>query len=206
MTMSRFRIPVQLLAAAKRTASTVLRCVLVAGLVAVLLSCTFAEAKASDYDVEAAYLFNFGKFIHLSTGSKALRRPTFDICILGNDPIRQTISGFASKEKIDGRPVRIVRVRDASQAGTCDIVFIGAKDSDTIREDLAILSGSDVLTVGDSPEFLKDGGMIQFVERAQRVRFAVNLNAVRKTHLVLSSQLLRVAVYVKGGPQPEGAP
>ena len=204
--MSRFRNPLYLLPAVFGAAGAMLRCVLAAVLLAVLMSCAVAQAHPTEYDVEAAYLFNFGKFMHLSTGSQALRRPTFDICILGNDPIGPTIDDLASHERIDGRAVRVLRVPDVTQAGTCDIVFISDQDDNSIREDLAILAGTDVLTVGNSPEFLKDGGMIQFVEQARHMRFAVNLDAVRKTHLVLSSQLLRVATFVMGGPQPEGTP
>ena len=204
--MAGFPIRARLFAAALRKVGAIFCCVPALGLLAVFTSCTFAQASRPEADVKAAYLFDFGKFMHLSRGQRALRRRTFDICILGNDPIGRNIGGFASKQKIDGRPVHVVSVPDVTQAGRCDIVFIGAQNNDAIREDLAILSGADVLTVGDSPEFLKDGGMIQFVEQAQHVRFAVNLNAVRKTHLVLSSQLLRVAAYVLGGPQPEGAP
>jgi hypothetical protein len=61
-----------------------------------------------------------------------------------------------------------------------------------------------VLTVSDAADFLKYGGMIQFVEEDNRVRFAVNLNAVNRTHIVLSSELLRVASSVTGKlPQEE---
>jgi len=63
-----------------------------------------------------------------------------------------------------------------------------------------------VLTVSDAPDFLKYGGMIQFVSEDNRVRFAVNLDAVNRTHIVLSSELLRVASSVTGGPQQEARP
>jgi len=69
-----------------------------------------------------------------------------------------------------------------------------------MREDLAILGNADVLTVSDAPDFLQHGGMIQFVLVSNHVRFAVNLEAVNHTHLVLSSELLRVASSVAGKP------
>lgn len=144
--------------------------------------------------------------MHLSAGSQALRRATFDICIVGRDPIGRAIDDLSAHETIDHRAVRIVRTTDVSQARTCDVVFIGTRERDAIREDLAILASSDALTVGNSQDFLDEGGMIQFLVEGDHVRFAVNLNAVRKTHLVLSSQLLRVAAYLMGKPQGEGTP
>lgn len=163
------------------------------------LTGTGAQAQSSEYDVKAAYLFNFGKFIRVN-GSRP-QRSTFDICILGHDPIGHTMDDIVAHEAIDGRPVRVLRLADASQGRSCDIVFMSAYESDNIREDLALLDDSSVLTVSDAPDFMALGGMIQFVLEADRVRFEVNLDAVDRAHLVLSSELLRVAAAVEGTPQ-----
>lgn len=189
----------------ERPALSWLRVVLAVLVLCALAPRLTAQTRPSQYDVEGAYLLNFGKFTQLTAASQALRRATFDICILGRDPIGKTIDKLAGDETIDRRKVRIVRETNASQARTCAIAFISARDDDRIREDLNALADSDVLTVSESPDFLNDGGMIQFVIQDDHVRFSVNLDAVRKTHLILSSQLLRVALYVKGQAQPEVA-
>lgn len=147
----------------------------------------------------AAYLFNFGKFIRVA-GTSEPQHPTFDICILGRDPIGRAMDDIAANESIGDRPVRVFRLSDASQGRKCDIVFISAYEGDAIREDLAVLDFADALTVSDAPDFLEHGGMIQFVPEDNHVRFEVNLDAVDRTHLVLSSELLRVAAAVKGKP------
>ena len=162
-----------------------------------------AQAGPSQYKLEAAYLLDFGRFTRLPANSQALRRRTFDVCIVGRGPIGKSIDKLAVNDAVDHRAVRVLHNISPSQARTCAMAFISAPDDDAIRDDLTFLSGADVLTVGDSPKFLEDGGMIQFVIDKNQVRFAVNLDAVRKTHLVLSSQLLRVALYVKDEPQPE---
>lgn len=179
-----------------------------AGVLTLALFCApvSPQTRPSQYDVEAAYLLDFGKFTRLSTDSQALRRATFDICIVGQDLIGPTIDKLAANDTIDGRVVRVLHGIDASQARTCAIVLISTHVGNEIREDLDILSSADVLTVGDSPDFLNDGGMIQFVIEDNHVRFAVNLNSVRKAHLALSSQLLRVALYVRGQPRPGVGP
>jgi YfiR/HmsC-like len=164
-----------------------------------------AQPKPSEYDVKAAYLFNFGKFMRLSGEGAGAHRSTFDICILGRDPIGHVLDDITAKEAIDNRPVRVERIADAYAARECDVVFISPDEGDGMRADLAALGKADVLTVSDAPEFLKSGGMIQFVTQQDHVRFAVNLDAVDRTHLVLSSELLRVAMSVTGGP-PEDQP
>jgi hypothetical protein len=50
-----------------------------------------------------------------------------------------------------------------------------------------------VLSVGESPNFLKAGGMINLFVEGGRVRFDVNLSAASARGLVPSSKLLRVA-------------
>jgi hypothetical protein len=164
-----------------------------------------AQSKLSEYDVKAAYLFNFGKFLRLSGTPAAAHRGNFDICILGRDPIGHVLDKITANESIDNRAVRVDRIADAFAARQCDVVFISSDEGDGMRADLAALGKADVLTVSDAPEFLKSGGMIQFMTQQDHVRFAVNLDAVDRTHLVLSSELLRVALSVTGRP-PEDQP
>ncbi len=166
----------------------------------------YAEAKPSEYEVKAAYLFNFGKFIRLSLPQPAAPRETFDICVFGRDPIGEILDGITANEQIDSRTVRVIRVKEATEARTCDIAYVGESETERIESDLSVLAGADVLTVSDSPAFLARGGMIQFVLVANHVRFAVNLDAVKRTHLVLSSELLRVAYSVSGKPSMEALP
>jgi hypothetical protein len=152
--------------------------------------------KPSEYDVKAAYLLNFGKFIR----SGSAPRSSFDICILGSDPIGSSLDALAANSAVRNSPVHVNHPPDVTSAKSCAIVFISSSEGDRLREDLAILGSADILTVSDAPEFLQHGGMIQFVVVSNHVRFAVNLDAVNRAHLVLSSELLRVASSVSGKP------
>lgn len=163
----------------------------------------WTQPAPSEQDAKAAYLFNFGKFLRLADNAPPQHDSTFDICILGRDSFGPALDHLAAHASIDGRPVRVLRVPDVTDAKLCQILFISASEADNIREDLAILSGADALTVSDAPDFLDRGGMIQFLLEDNHVRFAVNLDAVNRAHLVLSSELLRVAASIKGKPEPE---
>lgn len=185
----------------KRSKSSRYRRVGFASLLVLCFAALGQPPKLSEYDVKAAYLLNFGKFIRHPNPEPS--RSSFDICLLGRDPMGRTIDDLAANERIDRLPVHIRRLPDASEAKTCDIVFLSSAEGDRIREDLAILAGSDALTVSDTPEFLERGGMVQFVLVANHVRFAINLNAVDHAHLELSSELLRVASSVTGKPTGE---
>jgi hypothetical protein len=159
------------------------------------------QARPSEYAVKAAYLVNFAKFIRMSPDAPF--RDHYDICVIGADPMGHVLDTLAAGEQVDGRPVRIRRVSDAADASSCDVAYLSTKDAAHIDSELAALRNSDALTVSDTPNFLEHGGMIQFVLVAEHVRFSVNLNAVRRTHLVLSSELLRVALSITGNAAGE---
>lgn len=171
-------------------------------IVAICLIGSFASAqnRVSESDVQAAYLFNFGKFVRFAPSDVVNKRQSFDVCIVGADPLGHTLDDLTGNEQLDGKPVRVVRVKAAAEARGCAIAYISASEGSRLESDLDTLRGQPVLTVSDNADFLKRGGMIQFVLVANHVRFAVNLDAVRSAQLGLSSELLKVAISVNGEP------
>jgi len=168
--------------------------------VMIVASIASAQNRVSEYDVKAAYLFNFGKFVRLTPSDTALKRQSFDFCIVGEDPLGTTLNELTANEQLGGEPVRVIRLKAAAEARGCAIAYISASEGKLIKADVDALRGEPVLTVSDAANFLQHGGMIQFVVVANHIRFAVNLDAVRSGQLSLSSELLRVAISVNGEP------
>lgn len=162
-----------------------------------------AQPPVSEYSVKAAYLFNFGKFVRFTPAQGPDTRQTFDICILGEDPIGHALDDLTANETLNGKPVRVAMSKSAAEARGCGIAYISAAEGNRTESDLQALSGHEVLTVSDSTDFLRQGGIIQFVNIANHVRFAVNLDAARKAHISLSSDLLKVAISVSGNASSE---
>lgn len=161
-----------------------------------------AQKPLPDYAVKAAYLFNFGKFVRFAPSGSSIPAESFQICIVGQDSFGSTLDDLTANEKLDGKPVRVVHLKSAGQAHGCAVVYISAAEGNRVVSDVETLLGQQVLTVSDAPEFLRRGGMIQFVTVANHVRFAVNLEAVRKAQISLSSELLRVALSTDGDIPP----
>ncbi len=165
-----------------------------------LASAAFGQAPVSAYDVESAYLLNFGKFVRFAPSQPETQRESFAICVVGEDRLGATLNDLTANEKLDGKPVRVVRLKAAAEARDCAIAYISASEGSRMEADLEALRGRPVLTVSDAGDFLKRGGMIQLIVAGNHVRFAVNLSAVEGARLSLSSELLRVAVSVNGEP------
>ena len=169
-------------------------------LVCLLALCGFVHAdRPSEYQVKAAYLYNFGKFVNWP--ADAVAASEFDVCVLGTDPFGPLLDATVSDSTINGKRVIARRIVRAQDAAGCRVVFIAASESQRLGSALAVLSRLHVLTVSDNPHFLERGGIIQFIVEGDRVRFAVNLSAAQEAGLTLSSELLKVATKVVGNTQ-----
>ena len=168
----------------------------------VLLGTCFAQDTASnEYQVKAAYLFNFAKFVEWPTG--AFRSPTSPlvICVLGLNPFGSDLEGSIAGKTVGGHRLKISNLPHGLDASSCQIVFIASSEKGQMREILQSLTGASVLTVGDTSGFTDDGGMINFVLEGDRVRFEANVDAADHAHLRLSARLLTVAKLVVGKSQ-----
>ncbi len=149
-----------------------------------------ADAPTLEYQVKAAFLLNFTKFIewpaHESGGADA----PFTVCLLGDDTFAPILSQMMEGETVSGRKIVVQRDRREVPKG-CQMLYVGRSEKDLAE----ILGGGErgVLTVGESESFLHAGGIIAFVMENRRVRFMVNLTAARNASLNISSRLLTVA-------------
>ena len=153
------------------------------------------SATASEYQLKAAFVYNFAKFVEWPEGAGAV--DTVNLCVSGPEVAYATEVRVVSGKKLKGHPVTVRWLHSpADVAQQCQILFVASPGGELVRQTLAAVRDGPVLTVGECPGFLKAGGMINFLLRDSRVRFEINLAAARKAHLTISSELLRLATYV----------
>ncbi len=145
-----------------------------------------AQETSLEYQVKAAYLYNFVKFIEWPA---AARRGTLTICIAGGNPFGGALDDIVRGESINGRAIA-ARAIGGPQPG-CDVVFVprGVTAADYLRA----ARTAPVLTVGESPDFVTQGGIINFVRDAGMIRFEIDRDAAARAGLQISSRLLRLA-------------
>ncbi len=171
----------------------------------VLVAVPFLRAqslKPTDYDVKAAYLYNFGHFVEWPANIASAQNDSFTVCVLGQDPFGPVLDTTLAGETIAGKKVTAKRIATLQESGTCQILFLSSAEEAQLKTILKALNKQAVLTVSDMPEFSQHGGMIQFVPEGNRVRFEVNLAAVQHAGLTLSSELLKVATTVRRNSSP----
>jgi len=163
------------------------------------ISCTLwaQRSKPSEYQVKAAYLSNFGRFVEWPSEMTAGDAP-FYVCVLGQDSFGPALDAALSGEKIGHAPLVPKRISRVEEAVDCRLLFISASEDSRLTTILPGV-GKSILTVGDMPGFTQRGGMIQFVVEGNRVRFEINLAAAQHAGLNLGSDLLKVATTVRRG-------
>lgn len=182
------------------------RSAVIVALTAVLFG---AQASAqqngpTEYQLKAAFLFNFAKFVEWPPSSFAYPKAPFVICILGTDPFGQSIDDTLRGQSIGTHGVAVLRVHDASQLRHCQMAFISPSEKTPVQAVLQMLRGANVLLVGETPGFASAGGAIQFEMRNNRIRFSINPGAAQRAGLQVSSKLLSLATIVHDGESAGG--
>jgi hypothetical protein len=155
------------------------------------------QSKLPEYEVKAAYLYNFGKFVEWPAMANTGKDNSFAICVLGQDPFGPALDAALAGQNIDGKNVVARRLSKAQEAVNCRIVFISSSEESRLKDVLEALDKAAVLTVSDIPQFSTRGGAIQFVLDGKKIRFEVNLSNATDAGLTLSSELLKVATTVR---------
>lgn len=144
--------------------------------------------RYSEYDVKAAMLYNFAKFVQFPQ-ERAGESDELQLCILGVDPFGVSMNSVEGKIA-QGRRVTVRRLESSEELGRCHIVFVSSSERENLGGILALASG---LTVSEIERFAKRGGMVGLVNQRNRVRIQVNLEAAESAGLRISSKLLQVA-------------
>ena len=163
------------------------------------LSAQVQDPAPSEYQVKAAFLYNFGRFVEWPPQP---RPPSaFTICVLGQDPFGPVLDELIKGKSIQDLKVVVRRPERVEDAGDCRILFISSSEDARLAHILAALRGHSVLTVGEAERFAHRGGMINFRLEGSKVRFEINPHAAEYAGLTISSQLLKLARIIHESPQ-----
>ena len=140
--------------------------------------------------MKAAFIYNFSKFVHWPA---ATADKTLAICVLGKDPFGPALEEALLGKRVDGRELVARRLASAENAAGCNVLFVSSSEEAGVERILNALHGAPVLTIGDMDQFAERGGMINLTTQGGRIRFEINLAAIERTGLRVSSQLLKLA-------------
>lgn len=165
-----------------------------------------AQKAPSEYEIKAAFLYNFIKFVEWPPTAFAAKDSPIIIGVLGNDPFFDAGSSANYLElaiagkSIEERKVIVRRLARTESLKECQLLFVSASEKSRLKEILDGLRGSNVLTVSETENFCELGGIINFIKQAGKVRFEINPGVAEQGQLKISSRLLNVAKIVSAQP------
>lgn len=189
--------------------------------VSILYAAEPESAPTKEYQVKAAFIYNFIKFVDWpkEAGQESKEKAGNDdtakpitIGIIGTNPFGEALEAI-TKKRIRNRKVVLkhfpgfaknsVRYRkgnetkyeykDEDALKACHVLFVGSSESKYCKEIIDIVKDNCVLTIGETKDFLEDGGIVGFVTEEKKVRFGINLIAAERANLKIRSKLLRLA-------------
>jgi hypothetical protein len=163
-------------------------------LLLLLAGCAWAQPRsAGEYQVKAAFLYNFAKFVDWPPDAFPQPSAPLHLCVFGEDPFGGELERIVHEKIVAGHPLRVLQPKRIAQARGCHILFVSSWDPKEVHSLLEALKGSSTLTVGETREFTRLGGMITFLLASGRVRFEINPDAAHEARLKISAKLLSLA-------------
>jgi hypothetical protein len=151
----------------------------------------------SEYDIKAAFLYNFAKFVDWPDKAFANSGSPVVIGVLGDDPFGDALDQITRGKTANGRRVEIKHFDKARDCVNCHILFVSSSEKRRLAKIFDAIGDASVLTVGDVPRFAEDGGVVNLTMDKNRVNIEVNVQAARRAHLKISSKLLNLAKIIK---------
>ena len=153
---------------------------------------------AEESHLKAAFLFHFVQLVDWPAGALGADTSPLTLCTLGLDTF-DDLEAVVSEKLIGTRPLRVVHLKQGQDTQACHLLFVASGERTRVPLLLARLKGAPILTVGDTEDFVKQGGIIGFFLEGKKVRFEINLDASQRAGLKISSRLLLLAKSVIGG-------
>jgi hypothetical protein len=165
---------------------------------------------SQEYQLKAAFLYNFLQFVDWPEEKLADSNKPITIGIIGNDPFGNAFEPIESK-KVKGRAVVIKRFKsfedlkksteknkpeseqETKSLTKCYLLFICSSEQKNLKEIIDTVKDHSVLTVGEMEGFLESGGIINWFVEEKKIRFEINTAAAERAKLEIRSNLLRLA-------------
>ncbi|MFV8368758.1 YfiR family protein [Flavobacterium sp. LB2R40] len=147
------------------------------------------NTEGKEYALKADFLYRFIDYVYWKNYSK---KQTFKIAILEESPITSSLRILSKNKKIE-----VKEYKELKELGFCNILFVPYNCTIPVETILSKLSGKPVLIVTEQNGYGKKGAHMNFIMVENKLKFEVNLKAINKAGIGISSFLLQHAIIVQ---------
>lgn len=157
-----------------------------------------AQSNSAEYQLKAAFIFHFAQLVDWPADALGPENRPLILCTTGESALSGVLEATIQGKQIGSRPLDVRHLQEKENPAGCHLLFIVGRDKRRAAAILAKLNNAPILTVGESDDFIQQGGMIGFCLLENKIRFDINLKAAQRANLKISSRLLLLAKTVVG--------
>jgi len=154
-----------------------------------------AESYSEDA-VKAAFLYRFTGYVDWPP--QAAADPQFTIAVLDDAGVATELERLLQNRQIQNRPAQVRPIKNLRELDGAQMLYIGGSHRDDLHRLISSVAGRPVLVVTSQEGGLDAGSSVNFLLIDQRVRFEISLDAAQGSGLRVASELLAVAIRVRG--------
>ncbi len=153
--------------------------------------CRSLWAQLPEDQIKSAFVEKFTHFIEWPDDT--IQNQPFVIFVFPDSPLLPFLSSLFKQHRVKSKSVHLLVTDNLNLLDSAHIVLIHQKQQHLMPLILTHIKNKPVLTIGDYPDFLEDGGILLLYKEEETLRFAINVTALSQTGLSVSSQLLKLA-------------
>jgi hypothetical protein len=154
------------------------------------------EERLNEYQAKASFLAAFPRFVEWPPAAFSAEQSPLLLCVLGDFSFGTSLAEATQRTSIRGRRVEVRWAPKKQDLRACHILFVSRSEGKRYGSIFKSIQGANVLTVGETSDFLASGGAIDFLIAEDKLQFEVNIGAASDAHLRISSNMLALARHV----------
>ncbi|MBQ4849168.1 YfiR family protein [Pseudoalteromonas sp. MMG012] len=162
----------------------------------ILVLFAYPACAKSPNEVRSAFLYQMAKFIEFPNQQTKI---STRFCFYQINTGPGAILAKNKKLKIRKRPIEVIKIENSSNimelSQQCDITYIDETNENDILSTWTDTTSLNMVLVGDSIEFLKDGGVASLVQEGSKIRLYINKQQVTQHNFTVLSRLLAVSKF-----------
>ncbi len=146
--------------------------------------------------IKATMIYKFLYYVEWPQANSKTESADLAIGVIGS------VSNFETLRTFSGRMIKdhmlvVKHITDLNNVRDCDVLFVSKVTTFSAGQVISATGDASTLLIGDMEDFIDAGGMINFfLDKQDRVQFEVNIKAVQRAGLRISSRLLKLAKHV----------
>jgi hypothetical protein len=161
-----------------------------------------SSATPSQAEIRAAFVFNFAKFTEWPMQAYTDAGSPLTACFMGADDVWAAFQTLSTGKALNGRFLESRAIKSSADMRNCQVLYVDSPRSPVVIDVLRNARQHYALAIGTSEDFLVCGGMLKLEIENNRMRFDVNVGAMGRTKIKLSSKLMALARTVVDLPEP----